>query len=1015
VPTTKSDNERGNPYHSTKDGKFARKPGGDAGSATNGDDGKTKPKGGGGSHTVVKGDTLWDIAEKYYGDGSKWTRIYEANKDEIEDPDLIYPGQEFEIPGGDEDVEDDEEDEEDEDEDEDEEDEESSEESSSSTTESDDEETSEEDAEAAAAEAKEAKQARRAANRQERDRLMSSITVATYANADKATRTTMAANSEAGLERFGFKNATAAMRAGYKQRMDGSWVKPQSKKVEKYNPFHDRIGRFSSAGSAVTTVPYTNRKGVAVRPGKTYDIRTNAMRPGASVRARVEAVEAGKHPGLTGVHIKPKTALTGNHVDPKRVSIMYRQGKTYRVLADNITEVREINPVRQAAESTIRNTARGAAAAAGVAATGAVVYSQLPPSAQAAIAGQVSRAGGKVRAMQTKKKVKRMWNFEKYNPYHARDGKFTTAGGAVSITRLGGKNVAATNTRSGASVRVGETYDMKGAYSSKVKGAKGTYDVATWGASKGARMKVTEITDDGTIIAKPQMHMTMRSGVSWGMDLNQYNSKTGTAPLYGVRPIRSRKFAIDASEVTEAKPVSRARVYGARAGAAAGYAAAFLPAAGMAWAASNGPNMYKNLDDVEKYNPYAPSVKPTQSGGSTFGIPPFGPPILRKDQEQVDDVQKYNPYHARDGRFTSASNSVKTVPLKGGARTNKKGVKVEAGKHYDFRTKGMKGEIRGKVLGHSDDGHVYANIKSTPFNLNNTRVATRALPWMKDTRRVKIDDITEARQVNAGRVKVEQAFQGLNPVRATYGGVAGVASAAASAVVPAGGAIAGWQIDQKLAKQLCLDAGVSPSALLWAASNPGDDAAPLAKSVGTVITKAVDEKRYTLGPVYSPGLLDAHKEFVEKEDLHQTMWGYVRKNDRTLWRQHRKGVEKAGEYVEIMTWPHEVETTMLVPQEDGTKVEKQVKFPAGTTFMGVIWEPEAWEDVKKGKLLGFSMGGRARRIEAEFAGDEVQKAAPKPSLDAEIEELADALGIPVEELIPMLEEIDEEIRNQQAA
>ncbi len=37
----------------------------------------------GGSYTVVKGDTLWEIAEAAYGDGSQWTKILAANKDEI--------------------------------------------------------------------------------------------------------------------------------------------------------------------------------------------------------------------------------------------------------------------------------------------------------------------------------------------------------------------------------------------------------------------------------------------------------------------------------------------------------------------------------------------------------------------------------------------------------------------------------------------------------------------------------------------------------------------------------------------------------------------------------------------------------------------------------------------------------------------------------------------------------------------------------------------------------------------
>jgi len=49
-------------------------------------------------YTIVKGDTLWEIATKYYDDGSKYTHIVEANLEVIKDPDLIYPGQTIRIP-----------------------------------------------------------------------------------------------------------------------------------------------------------------------------------------------------------------------------------------------------------------------------------------------------------------------------------------------------------------------------------------------------------------------------------------------------------------------------------------------------------------------------------------------------------------------------------------------------------------------------------------------------------------------------------------------------------------------------------------------------------------------------------------------------------------------------------------------------------------------------------------------------------------------------------------------------
>jgi len=49
-------------------------------------------------HTVDKGDTLWAVAEKAYGDGSKYQAIFEANRPMLSDPDKIYPGQVLRIP-----------------------------------------------------------------------------------------------------------------------------------------------------------------------------------------------------------------------------------------------------------------------------------------------------------------------------------------------------------------------------------------------------------------------------------------------------------------------------------------------------------------------------------------------------------------------------------------------------------------------------------------------------------------------------------------------------------------------------------------------------------------------------------------------------------------------------------------------------------------------------------------------------------------------------------------------------
>jgi len=45
-----------------------------------------------------RGHSLWLIARQIYGQGIRYTAIYDANRDQIRDPDWIYPGQQFKMP-----------------------------------------------------------------------------------------------------------------------------------------------------------------------------------------------------------------------------------------------------------------------------------------------------------------------------------------------------------------------------------------------------------------------------------------------------------------------------------------------------------------------------------------------------------------------------------------------------------------------------------------------------------------------------------------------------------------------------------------------------------------------------------------------------------------------------------------------------------------------------------------------------------------------------------------------------
>ena len=49
-------------------------------------------------HKIVWGDTLWGLARKYYGNGALYNKIFEANRDTVKNPNLIYAGNWLKIP-----------------------------------------------------------------------------------------------------------------------------------------------------------------------------------------------------------------------------------------------------------------------------------------------------------------------------------------------------------------------------------------------------------------------------------------------------------------------------------------------------------------------------------------------------------------------------------------------------------------------------------------------------------------------------------------------------------------------------------------------------------------------------------------------------------------------------------------------------------------------------------------------------------------------------------------------------
>lgn len=50
------------------------------------------------TYTVEKGDTLSKIAKQHLGDANAWKKIFDANRDQLDDPDRIQPGQVLKLP-----------------------------------------------------------------------------------------------------------------------------------------------------------------------------------------------------------------------------------------------------------------------------------------------------------------------------------------------------------------------------------------------------------------------------------------------------------------------------------------------------------------------------------------------------------------------------------------------------------------------------------------------------------------------------------------------------------------------------------------------------------------------------------------------------------------------------------------------------------------------------------------------------------------------------------------------------
>ena len=127
-----------------------------------------------------------------------------------------------------------------------------------------------------------------------------------------------------------------------------------------------------------------------------------------------------------------------------------------------------------------------------------------------------------------------------------------------------------------------------------------------------------------------------------------------------------------------------------------------------------------------------------------------------------------------------------------------------------------------------------------------------------------------------------------------------------------------------------------------------------------------DELRMTMGvvyPVYDPernapggdSPLDAHGDAATRDEVRKAAWRFSRNGLRASGLQH-KGVGGAGDVVETWTFPDFLGKVVVKDVSGG----EQTLVP-GDWLATVVWSPEAWFDIKKGRYNGFSLQGLASR------------------------------------------------------
>lgn len=158
------------------------------------------------------------------------------------------------------------------------------------------------------------------------------------------------------------------------------------------------------------------------------------------------------------------------------------------------------------------------------------------------------------------------------------------------------------------------------------------------------------------------------------------------------------------------------------------------------------------------------------------------------------------------------------------------------------------------------------------------------------------------------------------------------------------------------------------------------------KTLVKVLEKSSKERRYTLGVVYEPNVVDTQGDFAKAEDIETAAWGFMARlqslaksgasilkaaaeagdagieleisdvdemlKGEGLDDQHMQVDEPVGIIVESYIAPCDLKV-------DGETVKK------GAWLLGVQWTEEMFEKIKKGERTGLSMYGRTEKVETK--------------------------------------------------